>query len=134
MDMKTQIQNQVNQLIRDSSFLENSPRYRKFLITLCTLIDIHGRIPSASIIGKHLSINKSSVDHMRQMLRERGLWPFPERRYRMRLEPSSVSFEYDASLHDQRYKEDMARVAAARKAKRAKMGETLKNEDIDSYL
>jgi hypothetical protein len=134
MDMKTQIQEQTNKLISESSFIEQNPRYAKFLLDLCKLVDDYGHIPTSIIIGKHIKMTTRSVKYLREILHERGLWPFPQNAYRKHLKPRRRGRDYDAGPADQRYQEDMARVAAARRAKHAKAGMVLNNEDIEANL
>jgi hypothetical protein len=134
MDMKSQIKEKANELIRESSFIEKSPRFAKFILDVCEFVDSEGRIPSAAILSKHLKMKTRSVNYHREMLRERGLWPFPKLAYHRNSSRYERIREFNPIESDPRHKEDMARVAAARKAKLAKSGETLNNEDIEAHL
>lgn len=134
MDMKTQIQEQAHKLIEDSSFFEKSPRHAKFLLEVCKLLDEYGRIPNAVLIAKHLKISKRSVNYYREILQANEAWPFPKNSYRMHLATVYPVPEFDTTKSDAQYKEDMERVAAARRAKYANNGQTLKNEDIEAHL
>jgi hypothetical protein len=134
MDIKTQIQEQTNKLIIESSFIEQNPRYANFLLELCKLVDDYGHVPSSAIIGKHIKMTTRAVKYIREILHERDLWPFPPNAYRKHTKPRRRGRDYDAGLADQRYKEDVARVAAARRAKQAKAGMVLNNEDIEAHL
>lgn len=98
-------------------------------------MDDSGRLPKQQDLVIRLNMGPKQIKYLRDALHRHDLWPFPAlpNQAKVRIRHSKVQ-DYDLDKFNQKYKDDMMRVVAARKAKKENPGSVLQNEDIEAYL
>jgi hypothetical protein len=111
----------LESLLTKSEYLRSSPSLISFLSKCFEIADRDWRVPGSAEMAYKFDMTERAVKDFKKSLKSHGLWPF----FKMQPVVEKKESEYD-------YMKD--RVEAARLAKHKKLGDPIKDSDIEGEL